>query len=129
MNRAPSKQHGMQKAIELTQTAAEVGFDWPTIDGVFDKIAEEIQEIQHELAQTPVNRQRLLEEFGDILFAVANLARKLELDPDKAIKTTNQKFMHRFQYIETALGKQGKSPADSSLAEMDELWNQAKVSK
>lgn len=118
---------GFHQAIKLTEKAANVGFDWPTLDGVFAKIAEEIQELQQELQQSPVDRQHLLEELGDVLFALANLARKLALDPDRAIAATNRKFARRFAFIEQALQQQGKQLTESNLAEMDELWEQAKA--
>jgi len=112
---------GLTRAVKLQSKAAKVGFDWPSVDNVYDKISEEIAEFK----DAPADKKA--EEFGDILFALANVARHLGIDPEAALRGTNAKFERRFAFIESELAKQGKEPAQSSLNEMDELWNLAKL--
>ena len=112
---------GLTRAVKLQSKAAKVGFDWPSVDNVYDKISEEIAEFK----DAPADKKA--EEFGDILFALANVARHLGIDPEAALRGTNAKFERRFAFIESELAKQGKEPAQSSLDEMDELWNLAKL--
>ncbi len=111
---------GLTRALKLQAKAAKVGFDWPSVDNVYDKIAEEIAEFRAAPDDDKAS------ELGDILFALANVARHLGIDPEDALRATNAKFERRFRYIETELGKRGKQPADSDLEEMDALWNAAK---
>ncbi len=113
------------RAEKLTKRAACVGFDWPSIDEVFDKIDEELAEAREEV-ENDAPRARMEDEIGDLLFAVANLARKLGIDPETALRGTNDKFTRRFHHIEAELRARGKTPAQSDLAEMDALWNEAK---
>jgi MazG family protein len=108
------------RANKLTAKAAKVGFDWPHIDFVYDKLAEEVAELK----AAPPEHQA--EELGDILFVLANLARHMGIDPEAALRGTNAKFERRFGFIEAELEKRGKDPKDSSLEEMDALWNAAK---
>ena len=112
---------GLSRAVKLQAKAAKVGFDWPSVDNVYDKIAEEIAEFR----EAPEDKKT--EEFGDLLFALANVARRLGIDPEAAIRSTNAKFERRFHAIETDLKSVGKTPLDSTLAEMDALWNKAKA--
>lgn len=113
------------RAEKLTRRAARVGFDWPSIAEVVAKIEEELAETCREIdAGAP--KSRLEDEIGDVLFAVANLARKLGVDPEAALRGTNDKFTRRFHHIEAELQARGKAPEDSDLAEMDRLWNEAK---
>jgi MazG family protein len=132
--RAPSVLDGvaaglpaLSRAIKLQNRAARVGFDWPDIAPVFDKINEEIGELRSELAADPSDLNRLEDELGDVLFILANLARHLKVDPEAALRRTNAKFERRFQRIEALLAARGKRPEDSDLAEMDALWDQAKA--
>jgi len=111
---------GLTRAVKLQAKAAKVGFDWPDISHVYEKLEEEIGELK----SAPADKR--LEEFGDLLFVVANLARHLGLDPEAALRTANAKFESRFRYIEQKLGEKGKKPSESDLAEMDGLWNEAK---
>ena len=111
---------GLTRAVKLQAKAAKVGFDWPSVDNVYDKITEEIAELR----AAPADKQA--EEFGDVLFALANVARHLGIDPEAALRGTNEKFTRRFGFIETQLASQGREPKDSNLAEMDALWNEAK---
>jgi nucleoside triphosphate diphosphatase len=112
-------------AYRLTQKAAGVGFDWAEAADVLAKIDEELAEVRAELDGT-ADRARLQEEIGDLLFTVANLARKLEVDPEAALAGTNLKFRRRFAHIETRLAEQGRSVIDATLEEMDALWVEAK---
>jgi MazG family protein len=118
-------------AYRLTQKAAGVGFDWPDAAAVFAKLDEETRELRHEVAAagakpSEAQRGRLREEVGDLLFAAANLARHLEVDPEAALAGANLKFRRRFAAVEAGLAARGRRLEDATLAEMDELWEQAK---
>jgi len=114
----------LTRAIKLQAKAGKVGFDWRDPLAVLAKIREEIEEIEIELAHN--DREAAKAEVGDLLFAVANLARHLDIDPEAALRGTNRKFERRFAQIERALAERGKSPGEATLAEMDSLWNEAK---
>ena len=118
---------GLTRAVKLTRRAARVGFDWPDVAQVFDKLREETAELEAEVAVA--DPQRLEEELGDLLFVVANLARNLNVDPESAIRAANAKFTRRFAFIEAALAGEGRKPAQSDLAEMDGLWDAAKAAE
>jgi nucleoside triphosphate diphosphatase len=115
---------GLTRAVKLQEKAARVGFDWPDIGPVFDKVREEIAELEVEIAMG--DKAKIQDEFGDLLFVMANIARHLGIDPETAVRGTNAKFTRRFQGIEAALAKGGRTPAESNLAEMDALWNAVK---
>ena len=115
----------LTRAAKLTRRAARVGFDWPDISQVTAKLREELEELQDELDSGDTDKAR--EELGDLLFVCANLARKLDADPEQVLADANAKFMRRFKYIEARLSEQGRAPTDSDLAEMDALWDQAKT--
>ncbi len=114
----------LARALKLQQKAGKVGFDWNDPQAVLAKIREEADEIGAELADGA--RDKVAGEIGDLLFAVVNLARHLDVDPETALRTTNLKFERRFAAIEDALAASGKTPAEATLAEMDALWDQAK---
>jgi len=114
------------RAVKLQKKAARVGFDWGATEPVLAKIEEEIAEIRHEIASDAPS-ERLADELGDVLFAVANLARHLQLDPETALRGTNAKFERRFRQIESWLAEQDRTPAEATLTEMDTLWEQAKA--
>ncbi len=137
----------LMEAFKLSSRAAHVGFEWPEISGLFDKLQEETAELKHEIAQLPdpnlrppergvasSGRQQITEELrarmedevGDLLFVMVNIARYLSLDPESALRKTNRKFRQRFQWVEARLHEQGKKPAESSLDEMETLWQQSK---
>jgi MazG family protein len=116
---------GLTRAAKLQKRAARVGFDWPEAAQVLDKIDEEIAEVRHEIAQG-APKDRLEDEVGDVLFACVNLARKLGIDPETALRRTNAKFERRFRHIEAALAAQGRSADAATLDEMEELWVAAK---
>jgi len=130
----------LTRAIKLQDKAARVGFDWPNLHPVFEKLKEEIAELEEvafpadprgvstiAAGEPDVNLDAIKEEFGDILFVMANIARHLKLDPEAALRAANDKFVRRFAHIEKALGERGKSPSQSSLTEMDALWDEAKA--
>ena len=115
----------LTRALKLQAKAGKVGFDWNDPLAVLAKIREEADEIEADIAAG--NRAAAAAEVGDLLFAVVNLARHLDADPEAVLRATNQKFERRFGAIERALRARGKAPQDSSLAEMDALWNEAKA--
>lgn len=115
----------LTRAVKLQNRAARVGFDWPSTDGVMDKIIEESRELVE--ARESLSASEQAEEFGDLMFVMANLARHLDIDPEAALRAANQKFTRRFGRIEDFLGELGKTPSDSDLAEMDALWERAKA--
>jgi tetrapyrrole methylase family protein/MazG family protein/ATP diphosphatase len=123
----PTGLPALTRALKLTKRAARVGFDWPTANEVLDKLREETDEIAVEIEAGDLAKAR--EELGDILFVCANLARKLDVDPEDALRATNAKFTRRFGFVETELAKRGKTPDQSDLAEMDGLWNDAKAAE
>ncbi len=114
----------LARAAKLTKRAARVGFDWPSTDEVFDKLDEEVAELRAEIAAGDLDKAR--DEMGDLLFVVANLARKLGVEPEDALRGANAKFVRRFGFIEAELAKGGRTPEQSNLAEMDGLWDAAK---
>ncbi len=115
------------RAEKIQKRAARVGFDWKEAAPVIDKIEEELGELRAEITAGTVDQGRLTDELGDVLFAVANLARHCKVDPEAALRATNDKFERRFRYIERQLATQGRKPADASLAEMESLWQEAKT--
>jgi ATP diphosphatase len=116
---------GLTRAVKLQKRAARVGFDWPSTDQVLDKLLEETRELTE--ARRTLGAAEVEEEFGDLLFVLANLARHWELDPEAALRAANAKFERRFRRIEDWLAEGGRHPADSTLAEMDALWDRAKA--
>ncbi len=141
-----SKMPALLEAHKLSSRAAHVGFDWPEIEGLFSKIEEETQELREELKNLPVKsesvgrgiagsgkpqvsadlRERLEDEVGDLFFVLVNIARYLSLDPESALRKTNRKFKRRFQWMEERLRANGRGPAQASMDELEELWQQAK---
>jgi MazG family protein len=143
-----SSMPAMLEGLKLSNKAAQVGFDWPSIDGLFDKLQEEAVELRREVERIPapgpqpVGRQsvnqaapaagaelhaRLQDEVGDLLFTVVNLARYLAVDPELALRQTNRKFRRRFGQVEQGLRQSGKELAEASLEEMERLWQQSKA--
>ncbi len=117
----------LTRATKLSKRAARVGFVWPSITEVLEKLHEEVGELEVEIAAGDMDKARA--ELGDVLFVVANIARTLDIEPEDALRATNAKFTRRFQYIEAALRERGKTPEQSDLAEMDALWNAAKAAE
>jgi MazG family protein len=136
------------EAYKISTLVAHVGFDWPDIGGLFDKLNEETDELRHNLEEYPAPgpqpqsatavasarsvkvpeelRARLEDEVGDLLFVLVNIARYLALDPESALRKTNRKFRRRFEYLESKLREQGRKPSDASLREMETLWQESK---
>jgi MazG family protein len=124
----------LTRAVKLQKRAAEVGFDWPDLMPVFAKAEEEMAELKAALAEhgrspDKDRARRITEEFGDLLFVMANIARHLKIDPEAALRAANDKFARRFKSIEAALAKEGRRPEDSTLEEMDALWDAAKAAE
>lgn len=111
------------EANKLTKKAAKVKFDWENTGQIFDKLTEETEELKSAIADDT----NIEEEIGDLLFVVVNLARKLDIEPETALKKTNRKFRQRFNFIESQLEKRGKTFEETDLTEMDSLWNEAKI--
>jgi MazG family protein len=123
----------LMESNKISKKAAHAGFDWPEIGGLFDKLTEETEELQAELAQRPAEgepsdelQQRIQAEVGDLLFVAVNLARHCKVDPEAALRGTNRKFRRRFSAVEAGLRERGKSLAESDIEEMEALWQKAK---
>jgi len=116
---------GME-AFQMTTKVARGGFDWPDARAVLDKLDEEVHELKAAAGAAEPEHRAVQDELGDLLFVAVNLARKLGVDPESALKATNRKFRTRFAHVERRLGERGATPADSSLEEMDALWDEAK---
>ncbi len=140
-----SKIPALLEAHKLSSRAAHVGFDWPEIEGLFEKLAEETAELREELKAAAIKgpsakgvagsgrpqvlpelRARMEDEVGDLFFVLVNIARHLSLDPESALKKTNRKFKRRFQWMEERLRASGRGPQQASMDELEELWQQAK---
>lgn len=117
----------LSRAYQLTRIASRAGFDWPNIDGVLQKLDEEMGEFREALALQ--DREKIREEIGDLFFVLANVSRLLRLHPEEALKKTLNKFVSRFHYIEASLHRKGKSLRQSDLAEMERLWEESKKKK
>jgi len=113
------------EALKLTSKAAKKGFDWKDVEDIFEKLDEEVGELRDAIRNNDTDNTA--EEIGDLLFVIANLARRLGVEPETALKQTNRKFRQRFGFVERELTATGKALDDASLKEMDELWNQAKA--
>jgi len=121
----PPNLPGLTRAVKLTKRAARAGFDWPSTAQVMAKLREELEELQDEIDAGDLPKARA--ELGDLLFVCANLARKLDVEPEDALRACNAKFIRRFQHIEKVLAERGSSPEQSTLEEMDALWDEAKA--
>jgi len=123
----PSKLPALHEAHQISSRAARVGFEWPDIEGVFDKLDEETHELREAMTGPESSRQsRVEDEIGDILFVIVNLSRFLKIDSESALKRANRKFKTRFQFMEAELAKEGKNLDAASLDEMESLWQKAK---
>ena len=124
----PAAMPALTRAVKLQSTAAKVGFDWPDLAPVLAKMEEELAELKAEVSapSAPGAQARVTEEFGDLLFVMANVARHLQIEPEDALRRANAKFTRRFGQIESKLASLGRTPAQSDLAEMDRLWDEAK---
>jgi MazG family protein len=129
LGQMPAGAPALTAAYRTQEKASSVGFDWPNVDGVVAKIEEELGEVREALGtgeDRPAREEELRHEIGDLLFAVANLARYLRVDPERELRATVGRFRRRFLYIEESLAARGETPSDSTLEEMDALWNEAK---
>jgi XTP/dITP diphosphohydrolase len=127
----PHSLPALVKAYRIQEKASGVGFDWDKVSQVWDKVVEEIHEFKREVesAEEDSDRERLEQEFGDLLFALVNYARFIDINPEDALEKTNRKFIRRFQYIEQGAENSGKALHQMSLEEMDAFWNEAKKSE
>ena len=124
----------LTRAVKLQKRAAEVGFDWPSLEPVLAKAEEEMCELKAAVTDGDGGAgknwtKRVGEELGDLLFVVANIARHLGIDPEAALRDANAKFLRRFASVENALAKEGRKPEDATLEEMDQLWDEAKAAE
>ena len=122
-----SKAHpAVMEALQITTKAARVGFDWKAADAALIKLDEEVLELR-EAIREKAEHAAVAEEAGDLLFTAVNVARLAGVDPESALKAANRKFRRRFRYVEERLRAEGRQPADSTLEEMDRLWDEAKA--
>ncbi len=132
LDEVPAGMPGLTRAIKLQDKAAKVGFDWPSLGPVLEKVKEELAEFDEALnGASPgvADTAAIEEEFGDLLFVMANVARHLKIDPEAALRGANRKFQRRFRHIEARLAEAGRTPGQSDLAEMDRLWDEAKLAE
>jgi len=125
LDKVPRSMPALMRAQKMTALASKVGFDWPNAREVLAKIEEELEELK--AALTSGQQEQIAEETGDLLFSLVNFSRFFSLDAEQALSGTISKFSSRFLYIEEKLKERGKTPADASLEEMDQLWNEAKT--
>jgi ATP diphosphatase len=123
LDNIPSAMPALSRAYKLQKRCANVGFDWPTVEGCWDKVKEEILEVE----QTETGSPELSEELGDLLFALVNVVRKHKLDPEAVLRAANSKFEKRFRGVEQLLAAENKSPQQSNLDDMEALWQQVKA--
>jgi XTP/dITP diphosphohydrolase len=121
----PSSLPAMIKASRIQDKAKAVGFDWENSNQVFEKVKEELHELHVEI-ESNNSKEKIEEEFGDLLFSMINYARFIDVNPEDALERTNKKFIHRFQYIEEKAKENNKQLSEMTLQEMDEYWNEAK---
>jgi nucleoside triphosphate diphosphatase len=140
LDHVSSRMPALMEAQKISSKAAHAGFDWPHIDGLFEKLAEETAELQQQIEQAPTEsftprvssrlpeklRQRLEDEVGDMFFVLVNIARYLSLDPESALRSTNRKFRRRFGWMEEQLESKGKTLEQSTMEELEALWQNAK---
>ena len=141
LDHVSSRMPALMEAQKISSKAAHVGFDWPHIEGLFEKLAEETAELQQQIEQVPAEalqpesrspvpeavRERLEDEIGDMFFVLVNIARYLSIDPESALRSTNRKFRRRFGWMEEQLSKRGKTLEQSTMEEMENLWQGAKA--
>lgn len=120
----PKELPSLLRAYRLTSKASKVGFDWNSPEGAFEKLEEEIHELKDEMKVG--NKEKMEEELGDMLFALVNFSRFYDINPEDALRKTTAKFIRRFTHVEETLQKNGKLPQDSTLEEMDKIWDEAK---
>lgn len=124
----PGNLPALMQALKMQKRCRSVGFDWDNIEDVSDKVTEELDEVRQELAKEDGDPRLVEEEIGDLLFAVVNLARHAKVNPESALRTANQKFMRRFQYIEAQVAAQNRTVDTYNIDELEGFWQQAKQS-
>lgn len=122
----PKSLPALVKAMRIQEKARGVGFDWDNSEQVWDKVQEELAEFKEEIDSTELSKEKVQEEFGDLLFSLINYARFIDINPQEALEKTNKKFIKRFQFLEKESAKDGKSIGDMDLDEMNAYWNRAK---
>ncbi|MDA7835850.1 nucleoside triphosphate pyrophosphohydrolase [Salibacteraceae bacterium] len=122
----PKSLPAMVKANRIQEKARGIGFDWDKQEQVWDKVKEELSELQTEV-ENGADHARIEDEFGDVLFSMINYSRFIGVNPEDALERTNKKFIHRFQYLEEKVAEQGKKMADMTLGEMEAIWQEAKT--
>jgi uncharacterized protein YabN with tetrapyrrole methylase and pyrophosphatase domain len=122
-----TKLPAVMEAFQMTTKVSRVDFDWPDVASVLEKLDEEVEELKQAVGDDQPTHKEIAGEVGDLLFVAVNVARLLGIDPESALKSSNRKFRRRFRYIEERLREQGRKPADSDHAEMDALWDEAKL--
>ena len=127
LGQMPAGAPALTAAYRTQEKASSVGFDWPSVDGVVAKIEEELGEVREAMKQREGREEELRHEIGDLLFAVANLARYVRIDPERELRATVSRFRRRFLHIEERLAARGKTPSESTLEEMEALWSEAKA--
>jgi len=127
LGQVPAGAPSLTAAYRTQEKASSVGFDWPSVEGVMEKIEEELSEVREALKSRERHEDELRHEVGDLLFAVANLARYLRVDPERELRATVSRFRRRFLHIEERLAARGKTPSESTLEEMEALWSEAKA--
>ena len=125
LDEVPVRFPALLEGLKITKRAAKVGFDWQDVDRIFDKLNEEVSELKEAIEKD--DAEHISEEIGDLLFVVVNLARRLDVEPETALKMTNRKFRKRFKFIEEELKAEGKTVDASDLVELDALWDKAKA--
>lgn len=120
----PDSDPAIKSAVEVSERVASVGFDWPRIEGILEKCAEELDELKNAIESD--SREKILMEFGDILFALCNLGRHLRMDPETALNNATRRFIQRFRVVEERVRQSGRRWEDFTLKELDEFWETAK---
>ena len=126
-----TKAPALMEAHQISTKVARVGFDWKRIDDIFEKLQEEVDELreaieQHKKSDDEADHTRVREEIGDLLFVITNIARRLDVEPEAALKLSNRKFRRRFSYIESKLRDQNRKFDETTLEELEKLWQEAK---
>lgn len=129
LDNIPHDMPALTRADKLQKRCATVGFEWPDVGGALAKVREEIDEVEHELAQGEVDHQAMGEELGDLFFALVNVTRYLQYDPEAVLRAANRKFERRFATVESLTRTAGRTLEESSLAQMDALWDQVKLNE
>jgi MazG family protein len=129
LDTVPRSLPAVMEAFQASTKVARVGFEWPDASGAIEKLEEETRELRAEAESAPRDLRRVTDEVGDLLFTAVNVARMLGVDPESALKGANRKFRRRFGHVEARLRENGRGPSESTLAEMEEFWQEAKAAE